>query len=812
MGNSQSTFEIIGKFSGMNQINASFDAIYKNQKRMISGFQDAGKASEACRRNVGRTFEAINRGHMRAIGGGFQLSGLRYQLEGLRAYTDEAMKLSQAQERFKLHNLSSAENQQAFRAVQGIVDTIKGANLADTTETLSDVFVAVGDLHHAMAALPMASKYRFGFETIFGDKFSKEEVEQQIAAAMKYLEATGAVAKGEAEMEKRFNLLAQMVAGSEGRTTPAMMLQMARRAGPAAQGLSEQGMRNMSGLVQELGGEGAGTALMSLFQSQVAGKMAQKEANEFIRLGLLDPHKIKFGTGQKIKEFLSGANKLAPLLQEDPLKAADALMEAMKHPLHGPAIDTTNANKVREELAKLFGNRTAQKLMSILTTQRNQIVKESHLAEIAKNIQQTYDQALGSPAGKVKVFENNLRNLEAELGGPLLAALSNVGDAAVPLLRVVGAHPQAALMALAIYKLVGAAGALRAAGLPSLIMGIYRSLVGAGVGTAAAGGGSVALQSSLASLLGGPVAVQGAATAGAGLGAGFGIAFTAAAAIPLLGITAAIVRQINSGSQEEEAAAAGERIGLYLAERFKNQIEGKLSTAVSKELDRVAGPRLVEDILKKQGLDTAGRFWTPQSDFVNQIEWLKSVGSPEGLSGKNIDEYYNRLNRMRSTIYNSGISSSDQMEQYLAKAYQTFQANGRLDLYPELEKLTREAFPQFAAELDKIKGIGPAAESAIDALQRLGGVQPSGSFFGNTTTAKRASEFHLIDLPSRAMGGDVHGDGFVKVHRGERILPAGVTKGITAAHAMRAYAGEAGEGANLPESLVAIAFKARRNQ
>jgi hypothetical protein len=90
---------------------------------------------------------------------------------------------------------------------------------------------------------------------------------------------------------------------------------------------------------------------------------------------LLDPHKIVFGHGQKIKSLMPNANKLASVMQEDPLKAADMLMHAMAHPLKGPAIDTTNMNKVREESAILFGNRTAQKMMSILTTQRKPIAK-----------------------------------------------------------------------------------------------------------------------------------------------------------------------------------------------------------------------------------------------------------------------------------------------------------------------------------------------------------------------------------------------------------------------------------------------------
>lgn len=354
------------------------------------------------------------------------------------------------------------------------VGEIRGLTLTGATETLLDLHTAFGDLGHAIEALPQASKFRVGFQTLFGERFSSEELEQQIQSAFKYLEVTGSVAKGREEMDRRFNVIAQLMASTGGRVRPSELLTMARRGGPALQGLSIQGLRNLSAPIQELSGTGVGTSLMSMYQSIIGGVMKQSAAAEFQRLGLLDPKKIEYGRAQRIKKLQPGANKLGALLMEDPLKAADALIEAMRKPLRGAPIDTTNANKVREEIAILFGNRTAQRLMSILTTQRGLVLTHTKTSEIAKDIQKVFDQALDTPAGKIRAFDA-LENLRAEMGGPLLNALGNVARGITPFMRFIGEHAQLALTVALTFKL---AAGLQAVAAVLQTTGLMKTLTG----------------------------------------------------------------------------------------------------------------------------------------------------------------------------------------------------------------------------------------------------------------------------------------------------------------------------------------------
>lgn len=725
----QTQYTIIGKFTGVEAITGGFRRIYDEAGKAGKRIEESARASDRSWRTHQTTLSQISAGYSNVIGAGREVGYIwRHQAESLREYVDEAMRLNRAQEKFKTLNLSPQENAEAFDAVKKTIESIKGLNLVDTTETLSDAHTAVGDLHHAISLLPLASKFRFGFETIFGDKFNKEQLEEQVQAGMKYLEVTGAIALGEEETKRRFNVLAQMTAGSIGRTTPAMMLQMARRAGPAAQGLSVEGMRNMSGLVQELSGEGAGTALMSLYQSLVNGVMKQSAATEFMRLGLLDPHKIIWGNAQKIKSLMPNANKLGVLMQEDPLKAADALMEAMKHPLKGPAIDTTNMNKVRAELGILFGNRTAQKMMSILTTQRGQVVKEAGLASVAKDIQQTYDQALGTPAGKLKEFENTLANFRAEVGGPLVNALTDVGTAAMPLMNLAAQHPQFAFWAIMLLK-IGSASAQTAAAIRMTgIIGLLKALFSAGMGgtgvKAIAGAGGALTKEAAEALLFGTGAKSAATAAGAGVGASAAAGLGTGLAIGLVAMIPAIIQELNRSETDSEAEQAGDRIGKYLAERFKQQIEGKLAPEVQKELDKAQAPALAKDIIKQQGLGTAvAGIFTPDSDFVKALKdaalvrTLKAQGNTQYF--KKDPDLLNVPERLKSQIYNSGIRSAEQLSEYLKQAYEILAKGGKPELYNELEKLARESLTNLTGDLDKLQQVGPASDGAAQGLQRL---------------------------------------------------------------------------------------------
>ena len=654
-----STYRISARFEGTEQIVAGFTRIKRAADDTESRLARTFRTSHNWGARFSASLKSMQSGYegLRGVGGIW-----RQQADSLHTYVDEALRLVRAQEKFKTIGLSAADNERAFSAARKTVAELRGLRLADTTETITDLHGALGDLGHAIEALPQASKYRFAFDTLFGEKFSPDQLNEQIQNAFKYLETTGAVAQGQEEMQRRFNAIAQITAASGGRVTPADLLQMARRGGPAAQGLSLEGLRNISTLIQELGGEGTGTALMSMHQALVGGVMKQSAAAEFMRLGLLDAKKVQFGGAQKIKKLLPGANKLGQLMQEDPLKAADALMEAMRKPLRGKAIDTTDANKVREELAILFGNRTAQKLMSLLTTQRGQVVKEARLAAGAKGVEELYKQALESPTGKLKQFEAEMANFKAEVGLPLVKALSEIAGGIKPILNLAGQYPKLTLFGLALLKLGAAsmetATLMKSSGLTSLVAKLLGRGAAASAGSAATSAAGALTKAQAEAMLFGS---GGSATGvGAGLGANLGAALGGSLVLAIIGLgLGSLIKNIFDAEEARaEAAAAGEELGKLFADRWQAQLKGQ---GMGKEFDKINAPTIAKLLLDEQHV---GKMETDLGDWL-----MGSKGSPLGQMQADLLNFHYALGepsenekareRIKSTLYNSGIASAD---------------------------------------------------------------------------------------------------------------------------------------------------------
>lgn len=423
------------------------------------------------------------------------------EYDSLKTYTDETKKLYLAQAKFKLINLSPEENKKAFDAVTKSVREMGLTTRAEGIESLTDLHNVFGDLGTAIEALPIASKYRFGMETLFGDKYSSNQLTEQIQNTFKFLELTGKVGKGRKEMEQWFEVMTRITASTGGRLAGADFLNMGKTGGTAVQNLSPKGLVNMSTIMQELGGDRTGTSMMSLYQSLVGGVMKQSSAERFDHFGLLDRSKIEYGKAQQIKKVLPGANRLGDPLMDDPLQAADILRNAMK----SKGVNTDDSKEVNKELALLFGNRNAQRLMSILINQRGQVLKEAGLVDNAKGAEGMFNLASEDELGKIKKYEKALIEFKTEAGIPLIQIGSQLASSLMPVMKFFGDHPtltQWTMAAIvggkALKGIAETASIVSSSGLPSFFS---RTTEAAGGTTKVAGG----LANTLKSM---PTAVQ----------------------------------------------------------------------------------------------------------------------------------------------------------------------------------------------------------------------------------------------------------------------------------------------------------------
>jgi hypothetical protein len=365
----------------------------------------------------------------------------RRQADSLRPYIDATLDLTRAEEKLRALGLGEADNKTAFDAVRKNVAAMKGLSLAQTTKELTDLHTATGSLGHAIESLPVASKYHFAFSAIYGDKFSNEQIEEQIQNAFKYLEMTGKVSKGREAMEHSLNTLTQISTATGGRVNPEEMLLMARRGGASVRGLSDEGLRHLIAPMQELGGSGLGTSMMSVYGTLVQGVMKQSAATEFQRLGFLDKSKIEFNKSGIIKKVLPGGNVLGDMFMDDPLKATDALMAGMR------TKGITSEKDIRKELGVLFQNRTANKLVDTLITQRPLVAKDAQNSLQSEGYDALTKRAQDSPLGKIKQYEAAMVDFKANAGLPMIEVATKLSGALIPVANFFAGHGNVTLYA-----------------------------------------------------------------------------------------------------------------------------------------------------------------------------------------------------------------------------------------------------------------------------------------------------------------------------------------------------------------------------
>jgi TP901 family phage tail tape measure protein len=306
---------------------------------------------------------------------------------------------------------------------------------------------------------------------------------------------------------------------------------------------------------------------------------------------------------------------------------------------------------------------------------------------------------------------------------------------------------------------------------------------------------STSIQSSLSQILGKPVVVASASSYGAigariGTAVGGGVLF----GLALSGLTMLIENYLQNEEQRKAAAEAGEDLGKQFAARFKAQLEGLTQV---KEFDATNAKSIAANLLKEQSVGETSKDWMSRA-----TDWMGITQSKGVLFG----EFQQLLNqfavekdqyageRVKAKLYASGIPSPQVLDEYLKQAHEKLLAAGRGDLYGPLEKLARETFPQFESELDKLRAVGPASEGAARGLSlfemRLTNFRPPNWFTPPEGPPSifpkpqpkgffKTGEFNLNRFePKLDVGGDIERDGLYYGHKGERVLPAKVVKGM----------------------------------
>ena len=304
-----------------------------------------------------------------------------------------------------------------------------GVSQVDKAELMRDALSTFADAHHAEMVLPTLAKMKFANKAVFGQAQGADN-ERMFMDLLKVIELRGGLASEE-EFRNQADMVQRVITATGGRVQADEWLNVIKRGGLAAKGMeSEAFFYTLEPLVQEMGGNTVGTAMMSAYQNLYQGKTTKRTLGNLDRFGLIaDRSKVKEDKAGQVSFMDPGALKGADIFRKDQFAWLEqVLLPTLKEK------GITEKDQVLDAIGSIFSNRTASNLMSQMYLQRDQIHKNMRLNKGAAGIDQLDTAAKGLPQGKELETLAKVHDLQKEIGEkvmPLYArALEWVANAA----------------------------------------------------------------------------------------------------------------------------------------------------------------------------------------------------------------------------------------------------------------------------------------------------------------------------------------------------------------------------------------------
>jgi len=315
-----------------------------------------------------------------------------------------------------------------------------GVSQVDKAELMRDALSVFADAHHAEMVLPTLAKMKFANKAVFGQA-QGEDNERMFLDLLKVVELRGGLSSP-AEFKKQADMIQRVITATGGRVQSDQWLQVIKRGGLAAKGMdSEAFFYALEPVVQEMGGNTVGTAMMSAYQNLYQGKTTKRTLGNLDRLGLIaDRSKVKEDKAGQVSFMDPGA-----------LKGADVFRKSQFEWLETVLLPTlaekgiTGKDQVLDAIGGIFSNRTASNLMAQMYLQRDQIHKNMRLNKGADSIDQLDARAKALPQGKEAEALARVHDLQKEIGEKVLplyaSALEWVAKAADGVMKFMQENP-----------------------------------------------------------------------------------------------------------------------------------------------------------------------------------------------------------------------------------------------------------------------------------------------------------------------------------------------------------------------------------
>ncbi|MFD2049445.1 phage tail tape measure protein [Pantoea stewartii] len=338
-------------------------------------------------------------------------------LLGIRSTVNEASRYDMELAGFKALGVGDSTLKEADKFARGM--NIIGNSATDNLKTLKEAHAVLRDFHEAKIVAPELARLQYATRFMASHGVSDDAAEHlrdQAPAVLKIAELRNQINNPE-DFKKSVNMSAQAMAASGGMVLPEDYLAMMKTGGIAAKQLDNKSFYfGMSHIIQQIGGNRAGTQLSSAYQNLMMGRTTQGAATELMDLGLLDKGAVEYGKTGHIKKIKPGALTNNELYLNDPFSY---LMQEIvpriqkKHP-------KLDERGMETAIAKLFSNRTAGDLFVTMFRERANIGKQIKAGQEAYSVDQLVSTGKNTAQGQGIDLEAKKRDLYLQMGQDVL--------------------------------------------------------------------------------------------------------------------------------------------------------------------------------------------------------------------------------------------------------------------------------------------------------------------------------------------------------------------------------------------------------
>jgi hypothetical protein len=447
--------------------------------------------------------------------GGFALSGAGQVIGGAGRETlgfldralDAAAEYRHQVELLHVANISGKELADAQTAAWKATGDVQTSTPAANLRAIGELRSVLGSTAEAINFMPDLQRLQATLQSVTGKK--QENLAYNTMRAVEMLGGTVDPLTGktgtEAAMARTrayLDFMTRAAIVTHGNVGPEALLGFAQQVGPSARNMTLDALMQLVPLIGETGGKRAATIMAALNQQIAGGVMPQRQVDEWVQVGLLNPRMLKeTKTGVQV---LPGAIKDEKLFKENPaLWFETDFIPQLK------ANGFASNSEIIDKITRLMSRQTGQRGAADIAMQLFQIHRDYEFEKQSLGSASFADLAKSDPEIAKQMYRAQWETAMTGLGDAMIPAmlpvLHGLADAFGAIGRFAEAHPTIAglitdtagalgVLAVAIGTLatvVGGALVLKL-GVPALLRGAAAAAGAGGAAALAEGGAAVA--------------------------------------------------------------------------------------------------------------------------------------------------------------------------------------------------------------------------------------------------------------------------------------------------------------------------------